>query len=137
MQDAGQKTTQNDEQAIRDLVATWLRASKAGETEKVLSLMAEDVVFLVTGQPPMRGKDAFASSQSALANIDLDATSAIQEIKVWGEWAYLWTELTVVMTPKTGGAPIKRAGNTLSILQKQNGAWVIFRDANMLAVVDQ
>jgi uncharacterized protein (TIGR02246 family) len=137
MQDAGQKTTQNDEQAIRDLVATWLSASKAGETEKVLSLMAEDVVFLVTGQPPMRGKDAFAASQSALANIDLDATSEIQEIKVLGEWAYLWTELTVVMTSKTGGAPIKRAGNTLSILQKQNGAWVIFRDANMLAVVDQ
>jgi len=56
---------------------------------------------------------------------------------VLGEWAYLWTELTVVMTRKTGGAPIKRAGNTLSILRKENGAWVIFRDANMLAVVDQ
>jgi uncharacterized protein (TIGR02246 family) len=137
MQNAGQKTTQSDEQAIRDLVATWLSASKAGETEKVLSLMAEDVVFLVAGQPPMRGKEAFAASQSALANIELDATSEIQEIKVLGEWAYLWAELTVVMTPKTGGAPIKRAGNTLSILRKQNGAWVIFRDANMLAVVDQ
>ncbi len=126
MQNAGQKTTQSDEQAIRDLVATWLSASKAGETEKVLSLMAEDVVFLVAGQPPMRGKEAFAASQSALANIELDATRA-----------YLWTELTVVMTRKTGGAPIKRAGNTLSILRKENGAWVIFRDANMLAVVDQ
>lgn len=137
MQDAGQKTMKDDEQAIRDLVANWLSASKAGDMEKVLSLMADDVVFLVAGHPPMRGKAAFAATQSGLAEIDMDATSEIQEIKVLGDWAYLWTDLTVVMTPKKGGAPIKRAGNTLSILKKQDGAWVIFRDANMLASVAQ
>jgi uncharacterized protein (TIGR02246 family) len=137
MQDAGQKTMKDDEQAIRDLVATWLSASKAGDMEKVLSLMADDVVFLVAGHPPMRGKAEFAASQSGLAEIDMDATSEIQEIKVLGDWAYLWTDLTVVMTPKKGGAPIKRAGNTLSILKKQDGAWLIFRDANMLAPVAQ
>ena len=43
---------QDEEQAIRELVATWLRASKAGDTDKVLSLMADDVVFLVAGHPP-------------------------------------------------------------------------------------
>ncbi|MDQ6651933.1 MAG: hypothetical protein M3Y84_04225 [Acidobacteriota bacterium] len=50
-------------------------------------------------------------------------------------WAYLWTRLSVVITPKKGGAPNKRAGNTLSILQKKAGGWVIFRDVNMLAEV--
>jgi hypothetical protein len=30
------------------------------------------------------------------------------EIKVFGEWAYLWNKLTVVMTPKNGGPPVKR-----------------------------
>jgi len=44
----------DDEQAIRELVATWLRASGAGDTETVLGLMAEDVVFLVPGHPPLR-----------------------------------------------------------------------------------
>jgi uncharacterized protein (TIGR02246 family) len=128
---------QSDEQAIRELVATWLSASKAGDTEKVLSLMAEDVVFLVPGQPPMRGKAAFAAGQSELQQFEIEATSEIQEVNVVGEWAYLWTKLTVVVTPKKGGAPVKRMGNTLSILQKQAGAWVIVRDANMLAVVPQ
>jgi hypothetical protein len=54
---------QNDEQAIRQLVTSWLEASKAGDTEKVLSLMADDVVFLVTGQPPMdaRGDTSYTS----------------------------------------------------------------------------
>ncbi len=137
MQNEGQKPMQDDEQAIRDLVNTWLSASKAGDTEKVLSLMADDVVFLVTGQPRIRGKAAFAATQSSLADIDMDASSEIQEIRVLGEWAYLWNKLTVVMTPKQGGSPVKRAGDILSILQKQNGKWVLFRDANMLAVVSE
>ncbi|HZF10530.1 MAG TPA: SgcJ/EcaC family oxidoreductase [Thermoanaerobaculia bacterium] len=125
----------DDEQAIRELVETWLSASKAGDTEKVLRLMAEDVVFLVPGQAPMRGRAAFAAAQSSLEPYQIEATSEIQEIKVLGEWAYTWTRLSIVITPKEGGAPIRRAGNTLSILQRQAGSWVIFRDANLLAVV--
>ena len=126
-----------DEQAIRDLIGTWLQASKSGDTQKVLSLMADDVVFLVTGQPPMRGKSAFAASQSALQNVEIDASSDIQEIRVFGDWAYAWTHLTVVMKPKNGQPPVKRAGNTLSILKKDSGRWILFRDANMLAVVSR
>ncbi len=44
-----------DEQEIRQLVVTWMAATKAGDIDTVLSLMAEDVVFLVPGQAPMRG----------------------------------------------------------------------------------
>jgi uncharacterized protein (TIGR02246 family) len=113
---------QNDEQAIRELVETWLSASRAGDTKKVLSLMADDAVFLMTGQAPMRGKSAFAAAQVALADFDIVATSDIQEIKVIGEWAYVWTDLSIMVTPKKGGTPVKRAGNTLSILRKQAGA---------------
>ena len=128
---------QDDEQAIRQLLTTWLDASKAGDTGKVLSLMTEDAVFLVTGQPPMRGKAAFAASQAALKNAKIEATAEIQEIKVLGDWAYMWTRLSVVITPAGGAAPTKRAGNTLSILRRQADGWVIARDANMLAVVSQ
>lgn len=123
---------QTDEQAIRELISTWLTASKAGDTAKVLSLMSDDVVFLGCGRPPMRGKAAFAAGQAALSEIEIDATSEIQEIKVVGDWAYIWTQLTVVMTPKSGGEANKRTGNTLTILQKQNGNWLLVRDANML-----
>jgi uncharacterized protein (TIGR02246 family) len=126
---------ERDEQAIRDLIATWLAASKAGDTKTVLSLMAADVVFLVPGQPPMRGKSAFAAAQGALNDLDIDATSEIQEIEVSGDWAYSWTKLTVVVTPRKGGASVKRSGHTLSVLRKQNGAWVLFRDANLLSLV--
>lgn len=123
---------QNDEQAIRELVANWLSASAAGDTEKVLTLMSDDVVFLIAGQAPMNKKE-FAASQSALKDFDLQATSDIQEIKVVGDWAYCWNKLAVQITPRGGGATMHRAGNVLSILNKQHGKWVITRDANMLA----
>jgi uncharacterized protein (TIGR02246 family) len=123
---------QTDEQAIRELITTWLTASKAGDTAKVLSLMSDDVVFLGCGRAPMRGKAAFAAGQTALSEIDIDATSEIQEITIVGDWAYIWTQLTVVMTPKSGGDANKRTGHTLTILQKQNGKWLLVRDANML-----
>ena len=41
----------SDEQEIRQLVAAWMAATKAGDIETVLGLMADDVVFLMPGRP--------------------------------------------------------------------------------------
>jgi uncharacterized protein (TIGR02246 family) len=128
---------QDDERAIRELVGTWLRASAAGDYDQVLRLMADDVVFLVAGQPPMRGKAAFAKAQEALKLSRIEASGEIQEVRVFGDWAYCWNELSVTLHPP-GGPPVKRAGNVLSILQRQqDGRWLIVRDANMLASVTE
>ena len=127
---------QSDEEQIRKLVETWILATKAGDLETVLSLMTEDVVFLGPGRPPMIGRETFAAASRAQSEqpLEISGTSEIQEIKVSGEWAYMWTKLSVVMTPKNGGTPVRRAGHTLSVLRKQNGRWQIARDANMLTV---
>jgi uncharacterized protein (TIGR02246 family) len=127
---------QSDEQEIRQLVSTWMAAGKAGDVETVLSLMAEDAVFLVPGQPVMRKTDFAdaARAQSGHEGPRFDGTSEIQEIKILGDWAFMWSKLTVVITPP-GGKPVTRAGHTLSILKKENGKWVLARDANMLSPV--
>jgi uncharacterized protein (TIGR02246 family) len=57
-------STHSDEQQIRDLVATWMAATKAGDIEKVLSLMSDDVVFLIPGQPVMRKADFAAAART-------------------------------------------------------------------------
>ena len=128
----------NDEQQIRQLVATWLDATKKGDLSTVLGLMADDVVFLVPGQPPMIGRAGFEAATNAQATPGaarprFEGSSEIQEIKVFGEWAYLWQRLRVVAFPPDGSSPIARAGHTLSIFRKQAGTWVLARDANMLA----
>jgi uncharacterized protein (TIGR02246 family) len=124
-----------DEQAIRDLIAQWLRASKQHDHEAVLALMSEEVVFLQPGQQPMRGRNAFAAAQKGLSDVEIDAAADIQEIRILGDWAYCWNHLNLTITPRNGGKPIKRAGPVLSILHKQDGRWLIARDANMLTLV--
>jgi len=125
-----------DEKAIRELIDTWMTASARGDSERVLSLMADDVVFLIVGSAPMRGKAAFAAAQEGLKGARIDATSDIQEIRIFGDWAYCWNKLSVTITPGGGKAPMKRAGDVLSVLRKEaDGRWVIFRDANLLSAI--
>ena len=124
-----------DEDEIRGLVAAWLAATKAGDIETVLSLMTDDVVFLVPGQLPM-GKATFAAAAKAQSGQDapkFDGTSEIQEIKVLGDWAFMWTKLSVIVTPLGGARPMTRTGHTISILKKEGGRWLLARDANMLS----
>ena len=130
-------TDHNDDEDIRELVSTWIRATKSGDIDTVLSLMSDDVVFLMPGQPVMRkaGLAAAARAQAGNNAPAFDGTSEIQEIRVLGDWAFMWTKLTVVATPPGGGPPITRSGHTLSVLRKDNGRWVLARDANMLAPV--
>jgi uncharacterized protein (TIGR02246 family) len=128
---------QSDEQQIRQLVSTWMAASKTGDVETVLSLMADDAVFLVPGRPVMRKPDfaAAARAQSGRDAPRFDGSSEIQEIRILGDWAFMWTRLTVVMTPPDGAPSRTRAGHTLTILKKQGGKWLLARDANLLAPV--
>ena len=125
----------SDEQAVRDLVGLWHRATAAGDVDTILGLMTDDVVFLVPGQPPMRGRSAFERGLRALLERNrIESTGEVQEVEVSGNLAYCWTKLTVRVVPLAGGNQMVRAGNTLSILRRQsNGSWAMTRDANLLA----
>ena len=121
----------DDERAIRDLVQTWMAASKAGDTAKVLGLMADDVVFMVPGREPF-GKEAFAVAAQGHQQFTMDGTSDIRELKVLGDWAYLRNFIDLAIAPKNGGRPMKRSGYTLTILRKERGRWLLARDANLM-----
>ena len=126
-----------DEQEIRQLVATWMSATKAGDLATVLSLMTDDVVFLVAGQQPF-GKQQFAAAMkppaSGVPMPMIEGHSEVQEIRISGDYAYMWARLNVEVTPP-GGAKVKRSGHTLSVLRKEGGRWRLARDANLLSPV--
>ncbi len=124
-----------DEQALRELVALWHRATAAGDVDTVLRLMAEDVVFLVAGHPPMRGRSGFEQGlRGLLAQHRIESTSEIQEIEVSGSLAYCWNQLTVRVIQRSGGSGMLRTGSALSVFRKQpDGTWLLVRDANLLA----
>lgn len=122
---------QDDEQAIRQLVDNWLAASKTGDLATVLSLMADDVIFMVPGKEPF-GKQEFVANSQKMNDVKMEATSDIQEIKVLGDWAWMRSFLKVRFMPP-GGSTTVHSGYVLTILRKNpDGAWVIARDANLL-----
>lgn len=122
----------NDEQAIHEVIETWMSATKAGDSEAVLSLMTDDVVFMVPGQEPF-GKESFATASQEMTGMHIDGKAEIKELKIFGEWAFARTYLEVTMTPE-GGEPMRRTGYTLTILHKESdGKWRLARDANLLA----
>jgi len=123
-----------DEQEIRSLIETWLRATREADVDTVLDLMTADVVFLVPGQEPMQGRDAFAASlRAVLGTHAIESSSEIDEILVSGDLAYCRTRLKVTVTSKHGGTPMLRSGHTLSIMRRcEDGKWRLTRDANMV-----
>lgn len=124
-------TTHDDKQAIREMVHTWLEASKRGDNATLLKLMADDVLFITPGKEPF-GNEQWKSGNDEMKDMKMEADIDIKEIEVAGPWAWMRSFLTVMFT-KTGGSPSKMSGHILTVLQKQSdGRWVIKRDANFV-----
>lgn len=123
----------DDERAIRQVIETWMRASREGDTATVLSLMTEDAVFMVAGREPF-GREAFEAASNAMAGMKIDGTSEIVELQVQGDWAFSRNRIDMTMTPP-GGEPVRRGGYTLTLYRKGgDGRWRLTRDANLLTV---
>ena len=121
----------DDERAIRTLVSTWMSASKAGDIDTVLSLMSDDVVFMTPGREPF-GKAEFAAASQGMSRVKIDGSSDIVELQVLGDWAFIRNHIHITVTPPDAN-PVTREGYTLTLLRKQNGKWLLTRDANLVA----
>ena len=121
----------DDETAIRELVDTWMKASKAGDLTTVLDLMTDDVLFMTPAREPF-GKDEFRAASEAMSKVEMDGRAEIQELRVAGDWAWIRNHIDLTVTPPEG-EPQHRSGYTLTILNKgSDGRWRLFRDANLV-----
>ncbi|MFO1495171.1 MAG: nuclear transport factor 2 family protein [Lysobacterales bacterium] len=123
-----------DEAQIRELLARWQTATIAGDSATLLSLMTDDVVFLLPGRAPMQRAEFVALIEAPGPRPGLAIQQQIREIGVDGELAWLWSELAVSVRPPGAQRTIERAGHTLTIFRKQDGVWKLARDANLLTV---
>jgi uncharacterized protein (TIGR02246 family) len=121
----------DDERAIRELVETWMTASKAGDTATVLGLMADDVLFMTPGREPF-GKAEFEAQSAPLKDVEMDGRAEVLEVEIAGDWAWIRNRIEVAMIPRRGETA-RRSGYTLTILKKGgDGRWRLFRDANLV-----
>ena len=134
MTDAAVKNVkQDDEQAVREMVETWIEASKRSDLPTLLNLLADDVLFITPGREPF-GKQEFAEgNKEPMKDTKLDIDIDIKEINVAGPWAWMRSFLKVSFTPAEGDAT-KLSGHILTVLEKRSdGQWIIKRDANFVA----
>ena len=126
-----------DERAIRELHTTWIAAVNAGDLARLLSSMADDVVFLNPGRAPV-GRDHFPGGFSAAHEQSrIRCVSELEEVVIVGEVAYTISRDSLAVAPRAGGAEMKLAGHRMTIYRKQpDGRWLLARDAHTLSPVE-
>ena len=111
-----------------------MRATEEGNLETELSLIAEDAVFLLPDQPPMRGREAFCR-RPALG----PWTSLHRKQARYSGDSCRWRRLLLESAFSDGDSAAGHNGalvTTLSVFRKErDGRWILFRDANMLKTV--
>jgi uncharacterized protein (TIGR02246 family) len=121
----------DDERQIRELVETWMVATKAGDLPSVLALMADDMMFMTPGRPPF-GKKEFAADSEQMRGMTMDGHCDVLEVEVFGNRAYVRNHIQITLT-KPGEPPMRLSGYTLGILRKEaDGRWRLARDANLV-----
>jgi uncharacterized protein (TIGR02246 family) len=126
----------SDEQAVREVHATWIEAVNAGDLVRLLTLMADDVVFLNPGRAPF-GRDEFPIGfLAAHQQYRIRCTSELEEVVIAGEVAYTRCRDSLSLTSRDGGELAELAGHRITIYRKEPaGRWLLARDANTLSPV--
>ena len=122
-----------DRSVILMLLDRWRLATKAKDIHAILELVADDVVFLPSSMPPIKGKEEVEKMYQAFfpqyREIKHEAT--IEELRVAGDWAFLWGTDELRLTPESGETEIHMKGKGLSILKRQSdGSWRFWRGIN-------
>jgi uncharacterized protein (TIGR02246 family) len=126
----------SDERAIRAVHATWIDAVNAGDLVLLLTLMADDVVFLSPGRAPL-GREGFPAGFSAAHQQSrIRCSSELEEVVIAGEVAYTLCRDSLSVTPRAGGDATELAGHRITLYRKQpDGRWLLARDAHTLSPV--
>ncbi|MEO8670725.1 MAG: SgcJ/EcaC family oxidoreductase [Tahibacter sp.] len=123
-----------DEREIREVHTIWIDAVNIGDLACLLTLMADDAVFLNPGQAPF-GRDGFSANFSAAHQaVRIRCISELEEVVVVGEVAYTRSRDALAVAPRAGGKTIQLAGHRITVYRKQpEGHWLLARDAHTLS----
>lgn len=123
--------TTKDEAAIRTLV-TEVYGAKVNANEAVAyanELFADDVLWAPPDAPDRTDKAGIqAGMQNTFDKFTLAVQPSVEEIRIYGEFAYAIGNVDVKLTPKTGGDIVPVKFRIFWLLTKQtNGKWLIMR----------
>ncbi|HUE89883.1 MAG TPA: SgcJ/EcaC family oxidoreductase [Vicinamibacterales bacterium] len=118
------------EAAIRRLpVDEWCKAEAARDLEGKMRLFTADAVLLPPGSQPVVGEQAIRVwHEAAWKQNKYECSGIVDEVQVLGEWGFARGTFSGVLTPASGGAPIRDSGKFINIVRRQaDGSWRLAR----------
>jgi len=128
-----QTREQADKESILVLADRWRLATRAKDIEAILELVADDVVFLPSSMPPIKGKEELGKMYRTFFQLyrEIKHEAIIEEIQIAGDWAFLWGTDELRLTPQSEEPAIHLKGKGISILRRQSdGSWLFWRGIN-------
>lgn len=122
----------DDEKAIRALIEKWVSASATSDVSAMLSLLANDMVFIIPGRPPFGKKEFTAAWDGPMKGAKVEANAKVEEVLVSGDLGCTRTRLRVRIVMPDGSSSSAK-GYTMTLFRRQSdGHWLFARDANLL-----
>lgn len=111
---------------FKNVVFAVEEASDAGDLDRLMEFYADDVVTMLPGMPPLRGKEAVRADWENFFNTyTVKGDSNLVYVDVSGDSAVRRMEWTNTLTPKDGGEQIVETGTCMVGFKKIGGEWKI------------
>jgi len=128
-----QHSLEEDQKLIADLQRRDIDANIAVDTDKLMALRTDDVVYLIPGRAPVVGQDAvrvyLEDIRKQLADWDMVGYEENwQEVQVVGDVAYEWGTINIRAQQAAEKRESSATRNVMQVLKRQPGGdWKIAR----------
>jgi uncharacterized protein (TIGR02246 family) len=123
------RNTEADVEAIKNVGREEIAAANAGDPERFISILSDDIEVIPYGQPAVRGEQARQWLREFLDQATLQVAYTNEEVVVDGDlgihrYSFEWT-----VTPKGGGDSVQERGAGIHVMRRQSdGSWKIATD---------
>ncbi len=119
----GEEFGMKDQAAIRDRSQAFVKAFNDKAVDQILTIYAENSVFMPPNQPVIRGRDALKTFyedlfKSGASNLKLD----LAEVSGHGPLAYASGSYEMDLKPASG-QPVRDRGKFLFVLRRMADTW--------------
>jgi uncharacterized protein (TIGR02246 family) len=126
-----ESTAVADKAAVETATTAFHQALRTNDLETFMSYVADDVVFMPPGEPPVRGRDAVRQWVTGfLAQYQTSSlTLADREVRVGSGWAVELGTFEWALQPAAGGSPVVDRGTYMQVWTQQgDGTWRFARE---------
>jgi uncharacterized protein (TIGR02246 family) len=116
-----------DEKQIRDLIAKFIVAYKAGDLTAILEYYSADLVKQRQGSSAETKPETANRIRGVFEEYKTDIEVTIDEIVVSGNLAFVRGDFELTLTPKNGEETRRIPRHYLEIWRKEDGVWRVFR----------